>query len=44
VTLITYPGLGHALSLTENPAEDVFAVMDDQPLEDISAWVLSENE
>jgi len=44
VTLITYPGLGHALSLTENPAEDVFGVMDDQPLQDISAWILGMNE
>ncbi len=44
VTLITYPGLGHALSLTKNPAEDVFTVMDSQPIQDISAWILGTND
>lgn len=40
VTLITYEGLGHALSVVESPAEDVFSEMDNQPIEDISAWIL----
>jgi hypothetical protein len=39
-TLITYPALGHALSAVETPTEDVFKVMDNQPIEDISAWIL----
>jgi hypothetical protein len=39
VTLNLYEGLGHALSETETPAEDVFNVMVDQPIEDLIAWI-----
>lgn len=39
VTLNLYEGLGHALSMTENPAEDAFAVMDDAPIADIIDWL-----
>jgi uncharacterized protein len=39
VTLKIYQGLGHALSETENPAEDAFLVMADAPIEDMIAWV-----
>lgn len=40
VTLMTYPNLGHALSIVQTPAEDVFLEMEKQPIEDLSAWIL----
>jgi fermentation-respiration switch protein FrsA (DUF1100 family) len=39
VTFRRYPDLGHALSVTENPAEDVFKVMDPRPIADIAEWI-----
>lgn len=39
VTFRRYPDLGHALSVTENPAEDTFKVMDPQPIADVIAWI-----
>lgn len=37
--LVTFEGLGHALSPTGNPAEDVFGVMDQAAVDAIAAWV-----
>jgi pimeloyl-ACP methyl ester carboxylesterase len=40
VTVKLYEGLGHALSPTEDPAEDAFNVMDAAPIADLAAWIL----
>ncbi len=42
VTLNRYPGLGHALSLTDNPAEDGFYPIEAEPLQDLVAWMMSQ--
>jgi pimeloyl-ACP methyl ester carboxylesterase len=39
VTLNVYPGLGHALSETNVPAEDAFLPMDYMPINDLIAWI-----
>lgn len=41
VTLMIYEGLGHALSQTGQPAEDVFGVMSDAPIADITEWMMA---
>ena len=38
-TLISYEGLGHALSPVENPAEDSFTEMAEDPIQDIITWM-----
>jgi pimeloyl-ACP methyl ester carboxylesterase len=35
-----YPGLGHALDLTTDPALDAFGEMAEQPIQDIADWLL----
>lgn len=42
VTLNIYPGLGHALSLTDNPAEDGFYPIEAEPLQNLVAWLRSQ--
>lgn len=42
VTLNAYPDLGHALSITENPAEDGFYPMEIEPLQDLIEWLQSQ--
>jgi pimeloyl-ACP methyl ester carboxylesterase len=42
VTLQAYPELGHALSPTSELAADVLGEMDAAPLEDVAAWILSQ--
>ncbi len=40
-TLKLYPGLGHGLSKTAIPAEDVPLMMEQQPIDDMAAWILA---
>ena len=42
--LIAYEGLGHALSPVNQPAEDSFGVMAEQPVADLIDWVLTTEE
>lgn len=42
VTLNIYPDLGHALSLTDSPAEDGFYPMEAEPLQDLLDWLQSQ--
>lgn len=39
VTFIRYPTLGHALSPTENLAEDSFYTMAEEPIQDMIHWI-----
>jgi uncharacterized protein len=39
-----FPGLGHALSPTENPAEDAFLPMDDSAIDALVAWLDGQTE
>ena len=41
-TLKLYPGLGHALSKITEPALDIFGPMEQQPINDIAAWILAQ--
>ena len=41
-TFKQYPGLGHALSPISEPALDIFGPMDQQPINDIAAWILAQ--
>lgn len=41
-TLLTYAGLGHALSLTESFNTDSFGVMEAEPIADLAAWLNGE--
>ncbi|MEO8391754.1 MAG: alpha/beta fold hydrolase [Chloroflexota bacterium] len=41
-TLKLYPGLGHALSKIPEPALDIFGPMEQQPINDIAAWILAQ--